>query len=187
MQSTDPKTGRPVKSSSGRFCGWNTIYGRDGEHGTPYMTRVWFWRLRLHIFHRGDQDEDTHDHPWAFMTFPLTPYVEEVVLWNREDDPDMTQMETVWQVVPAWRFTHRPATHTHRVLGSWSGAIGMFSGPFRRGTRPIPDQPTRKIITIVWRGPDERKWGFLKRRDGRWCWVHWREYVFGGGKDGPCL
>ncbi len=28
MQETDPKTGKPVVSSAGKFFGWNTIYGR---------------------------------------------------------------------------------------------------------------------------------------------------------------
>lgn len=80
------------------------------------------------------------------------------------------------QVVPAWRPNHRPATHTHRVLGHYAG--------FR--DKGVPAVDSRPIVTLVWRGKDERKWGFLKHRDGRWCWVHWKSYVFGGGKSAPC-
>jgi len=177
MQERDPKTGKPVASSAGKFLGWNTIYGRDGEHGTPYMTRVWFWGLRLHIFHRPDLDEDCHDHPWDFTTFPIWPihgYVEEIVLPTAGADKFLK-----WrQRVPSFRFSFRPATHCHRVLGAYDK---------RRSTWEDPrEDPSRKIVTLVWRGKANRAWGFLKNREGKWCWVGWRDYVFAGGKDGPC-
>lgn len=158
-------------------------------------------RLRLHIFHRGDQDPDCHDHPWDFWTFPLTPYVEEVAEptgWGEYEangntysyplDSDEARFSPLaaergrptyrkrWQVVPAWRLTFRPATHTHRV-------IGRYAGFEQSGVPVVAFAP---IVTLVWRGKDERKWGFLKHRDGKWCWVHWKSYVFGGGKSAPC-
>ena len=60
------------------FFGRHTIY--DDAGGTPYMTRYWIGRLRLHIFYRGDADPDCHDHPWdrgkicgdRLVDFPLT-------------------------------------------------------------------------------------------------------------------
>lgn len=170
-------------TSAGRFMGRSTIYEK-GNDGAPYMTRYWFGRLRLHIFYRGDLDPDHHDHPWAFWTFPLTSYVEEVI------NPDVVHRvkhhDDIWpshqisfrRVVKALRLHHRPATHTHRVLGAWSGGYDKLEG--------FPETKPGKIVTIVWRGPDERRWGFLKHRDGRWCWVHWKEYVFGNGKSAPC-
>lgn len=171
-------------SSLGKLFGRSTIYGRAGEHETPYMTRYWLGRLRLHIFHRGDQDKDCHDHPWDFWTFPFTSYVEEVV-----DPAVATAVQntgssvkaiprvptTHLQVVRAWRLHHRPATHCHRVIGRLSGFDGS-----------IPQTDQRKVVTIVWRSGADRKWGFLKNRDGKWCWAPWKEYVFGGGKDAPC-
>lgn len=172
-------------TSQGKLFGRSTIFGRDGEHKTPYMTRFWIGRLRLHIFHRGDQDKDCHDHPWDFWTFPLTSYVEEVV------DPDVARCvqnselsigarrrvpEKHLQVVPAFRLSYRPATHCHRVLGRYNGT--------RVGGQPVVDG--RRVVTLVWRGGTGRKWGFLKNRDGRWCWTPWKDYVFGGGKDAPC-
>lgn len=184
-----------------RFIGFNTIYGANGEHSTPYLTRIWIGRLRFHIFHRGDADPDCHDHPWDFWTFPLTSYVEEVV---RPVDPDFaysqqTMFRRDLQVVPAWHLSHRPATHCHRVIGRYSWRLWS---PLTKSVIPasprlvnelialrqgfIPHHDDRKIITIVWRGKPGRKWGFLRNRDGKWCWTPWREYVFGGGKHAPC-
>lgn len=206
---SDPKTGKPVASSAGRFWGWNTIYGRDGEHGSPYMTRVWFWGLRLHIFHRPDLDEDCHDHPWDFTTFPIWPihgYVEEVVdgdlaFLAREQTVvapqnfrvmgrTKTQQAKSLQVVPAFRFSFRPATHCHRVLGAYSGKMVADLMPSADAPEGViheyPQTVGGKIVTLVWRGKPNRAWGFLKNRDGKWCWIAWRDYVFAGGKDGPC-
>lgn len=189
--------GTKVKTSAGRFMGWNTIYGRAHEHSLPYMTRIWFGRLRFHIFHRGDNDPDHHDHPWGFWTFPFTSYVEDVVIRDYDPVSGMNvPRKTIRQVVPALRLSYRPATHTHRVLGRYSGNVlddfGFIHRVSARQARALasdkfePYFDARKIVTLVWRGKDERKWGFLKNRDGRWCWIHWKEYVFGGGKDAPC-
>ncbi len=205
MADKDPTTGRPVKRSTGWF-GWNTIYGRDSDKGTPYMTRIWIGRLRLHVFHHADSDPDPHDHPWDFWTFPLTSYVEEVTtqqsIRTEEDWNDFSNVCSVYrghlQVVPAFRLNFRPATHCHRVLGSYSGEIVDPFGGFERVSAwtaaklpadrfvPLYQTPTRRIITLVWRSGEYRQWGFLKYRDGRWCWQHWKEYVLGGGKNAPC-
>lgn len=187
----DVNTGKPAATSAGRFLGWNTIFGRDGDHATPYMTRIWIGRLRLHIFHRGDADPDCHDHPWDFWTFPLTPYVEEVVDLVVGQEPVRRR-----QVVSAWRWTFRPATHCHRVLGRYEGyawceeddelAERVSVREVNRNPHLDPTHHPGKIITLVWRSKPKRSWGFLKNRDGAWCWVAWKEYVFGGGKRGPC-
>lgn len=79
-----------------------TIYTRDGT--SKYMTRLVLGKLRFHLFHRGDEDEHLHDHPWAFWTFPLTSYVEETPERRRN-------------LVPAFSLSFRPATYKHRVLG----------------------------------------------------------------------
>lgn len=156
-----------------RFIGISTINGAKGEHKTPYMTRVWIGRLRLHIFYRGDADPDCHDHPWDFWTFPLTSYVEET--YTALVHPDGSSQRHI-QVVPAWRLTFRPAEHTHRVLGRYGGQHYGY---------PLVDNG-KKIVTIVWQGRVRREWGFLRHRDGKWCWTHWKDYVFGGGKHAPC-
>ncbi|TAY95832.1 hypothetical protein [Rhizobium ruizarguesonis] len=174
-----------------RFFGWQTIYGVDGEHSTPYLTRAWIGRLRLHIFYRGDNDPDPHDHPWDFWTFPLTTYVEEVA---RPVTKGVAPLEMLLlgpekyalsrQVVEAFRLHYRPATYCHRVLGRTKfTSYGAYGG---NASLPESDTVPGKIITIVWRGKGGRKWGFLRNRDGNWCWTPWREYVFGGGKQAPC-
>lgn len=196
---TDLKDGEVMENgmknqttSADRAYGRSTIYGKDGEHKTPYMTRWWIGRLRLHIFYRGDNDPDPHDHPWGFWTFPLTPYVEEVIEPHVADAGRRHTIARVFkpewdrklQVVPAFRWSYRQATHTHRVLGRFDPANTKFDT--KTGEVAEPTWRTGKIVTIVWRGPDERRWGFLKYRDGRWCWTHWKEYVYGTGKSAPC-
>lgn len=201
---------KKAKTSAGKLFGINRIYGADGEHETPYMTRAWFGRLRFHLFHRGDADPDCHDHPWGFWTFPLRSYVEEVLEERVEtrwvpDEPILAGYDehgrpewlehgtTVWghqikrtyyerrtQVVKAFRWHYRPATYKHRVLG--------LAGrpPHTTVDNHWFYMPVGNVPTIVWRDHPSRAWGFTKERDGSWCWVPWRTYVFDGGKDAPC-
>lgn len=178
-------------SNTEKFFGRHSIVGDDGS---PYMTRYWIGRMRLHIFYRGDSDADPHDHPWDFWTFPLTSYVEEYVdeavtdamaemangyegYWGAPRGYyGATEMQKLklrlrderWRIVKAFKLHFRKATHTHRVIG--------------RHGKP------GKIVTIVWRGKARgRKWGFLHRDEqGRRCWVPWRTYLYEGGKQAPC-
>jgi len=168
-------------SSAGRWWGRSVIYGKEDEANTAYMTRYWIGRLRLHVFHRGDQDPDCHDHPWDFWTFPLTSYVEEILLPNRFEGG----YDRIRQIVPAFRWSFRSAEHTHRVISRARRANGPAKGGVKyNGVWYVNDR--RPIVTIVWRSKDRRAWGFLKNRDGKWCWIGWRDYVFGGGKSAPC-
>jgi hypothetical protein len=188
----DAKSGKPVRSSGGVFAGINTIY--RGEDGRPYTTRIWFWRLRLHIFHSGDVNEDPHNHPSDFWTFPFVSYVEEV---TEPSDLVAFGYRKRLQVVPAWWLSYRPSSHTHRVIGAWSGmmqASGRAPAPYdtlfhdlyeERGYTPVVDH-SRKIVTLVWFSKPNRSLGFLKNRDGKWCWIGWKEYIVGGGKDASC-
>ena len=86
------------------WIGWQTVGG--------YWFQAWIGRARFHIFKRGpDPETGLHDHTWNFVTFPLRSYVEQVLVGN----------EIKHQVVPAFKFSYRPATHAHRMLGRWSG------------------------------------------------------------------
>lgn len=201
---------KKAKTSAGRLFGINRIYGEDGAHETPYMTRAWLGRLRLHIFHRGDQDPDCHDHPWGFWTFPLRSYMEEVLEERVEtrfvpDQPVLagydpngdpvwlehrsigggTTVRTVYferrlQVVKAFRLHYRPASHKHRVLGL------AVRSPHTTVDNHWSVKHVGTIPTIVWTERPSRSWGFYKERFGRWCFVPWKDYVFGGGKSAPC-
>jgi len=177
------------------FIGRHTIYGVDGEHATPYMTRYWIGRLRLHIFHRGDADPDCHDHPWDFWTFPLVSYVEEYLHTVPEGKTEHW-CNKVYRAgeryvrknsVEALKWHYRPASFAHRVLHSTylrtpTGSVEFFG----RFIPEVHQEWSRKIVTIVWRGKGGREWGFWKHRDGKWCWSHWRSYIFHGGKNQPC-
>ncbi len=194
---------KKAKTSAGRPWGVNVIYGaQDGQKDTPYMLRAWVGRLRFHLFMRGDQDPDCHDHPWGFWTFPLRSYVEEVAeprvetYWGTDEvtmEP-FKRERRYWikttQIVQSFRLHYRPATHTHRVIGPWSGKWLIDIEPRTEfGDDWILSEPQTKpgwIPTIVWTEKVSRKWGFLKDRNGRWCWVGWKDYVFNGGKTAPC-
>lgn len=178
-------------TSAGRFYGWHTII----TDGAPYMTRAWFGRLRVHVFYRGDADQDPHDHPWDFWTFPLRSYVEEVTVASGYTDTVLAEYITRRQVVPAFGPVFRPATHTHRVIGPYSGYVrDGFGYLIRCGARRAntlgpsfwPEDEPGKIVTVVWRSEFKRKWGFLKHKDGRWCWQAWKDYALHGGKNAPC-
>ena len=162
----------------------------NGDDGSPYQTRYWLGRARLHVMYRGDLDPDAHDHPWSFWTFPLHSYVEEV--WHPDGYGGYRKR---WEVVRAWRLHYRPATYLHRIIGRWSGGytagfqhfvwddqfIAHPKGPMTF----VPGVKEGTIVTLVWRGRKERAWGFMKNRAGRWCWQAWRDYV-NGGRNAAC-
>lgn len=126
-----------------------TVYGKDGVYETPYLTRVSLGPLRLHIFHRGDNDPDFHDHQMDFWTFPLTSYLEDVFY------PKTGLIE--YHLVKAFRLHYRPAEHAHRIEGRFGK-----TGP---------------IVTLCWFRPKRRSWGFWIKANK--AWVPWRAYVFG--------
>lgn len=145
-----------------------TFYGRDGVYPTPYLTRVALsdW-LSLHVFHRGDADPDPHDHVRAFVTLPLTSYVEEVY------DPDSGL--AVLRLVRAGRLHFRAATYAHRVVGRWIGLC-------EESGAPVLVACEGGIVTLVlWIGRKRDTWGFWRREGGfvRRTFVPWRDYIFG--------
>lgn len=180
-----------------KFIGRHTII----IDGAPYMSRYWLGRLRLHILYRGDVDPDAHDHPFSFWTFPLTPYVEEVVAPRLARAVRLTteslgesfncppSRATRWrQLVPAFKISHRPAGHAHRILGRANSIATMFKKPGERIPHGMADAKflaDGPIVTIVWRGRKEREWGFLKNDGNLWCWRPWKKYI-DGGKHVPC-
>lgn len=152
---------------------FDTIYGVDGEHPGPYLTRMKWGRIRFHLFHRGDLDRDPHNHPFGFVTFPLRGYVEEVF----SVDPATGEVIARKQVVRSFRFHHRPATHLYVVLGKLTG--------YDADGKPMWTKHG-KFATIVFTTGDTRVWQFLKNRDGQWCWIPWKQYLFEGGKHAAC-
>lgn len=128
----------------GRFrhfrCGedgvWRKLYLR---RRVLYVTIPWMgtFTLRLHTFYRGDDDSAPHDHPWWFVTFPLTTYTEEVEDVDWSAPGIVAKFRRTLRTVRAFRFHFRPATYRH-----------------------IVQEPERPFHTIVVSGDRERKWGF---------------------------
>lgn len=118
-----------------------------GTPECPYMKRLILWlgpvNLRLHKFYRSDQDEALHDHPWWFVTFPLTSYKEWVPLPpGLSAKPELSgnllseHGDRILQDVKRFRFHYRPAEYRHAV---------------------VVDKPG---YTIVLAGMKTRSWGF---------------------------
>ena len=91
------------------------------ENDQPYLERwiIWFgFTLRLHKFHKGDDDRAYHDHPWWFVTVPFTTYEEDT---------------STWGVRPVKRFRphFRPAKHQHivRLVGTEPVWTFILTGP----------------------------------------------------------
>ena len=85
-----------------------TFYGLRGRYLTVYTLikiklRVDEISLCLHNFHRGDEDPDSHDHPFAFYSFVLAG-------GYREFSYDGTVT-----IRKPLSLAYRSATHRHRV------------------------------------------------------------------------
>lgn len=145
--------------------GWaELIYGQAREGGrTLYLARLPLtpmtpWgQLLWHVFYRGDEDPDPHDHPWDFWTMPLFDgYYEEVM------DHDGTIR---LNLVRAWRWQFRSWAYTHRVLypqhsdGGFGRLVDSYHGmqPAYRGSTAV-----WPMHTLVWRKPYRPglTWGF---------------------------
>jgi hypothetical protein len=125
---------------------------------SPYMTRVTVGSLRIHWFHRGDEDPDPHDHPFDFWTMPLFRGYSEEVWPTSELDSDELLVKDIrmTRFVEPWRWHRRTADHVHRV---------------------VTDRP---VLTIVWTEftRDKNDWGFyVKDGSGRRRRKHWRTYL----------
>lgn len=134
--------------------------------GVVYLER-WFcyllgFTVRLHKFHRGDDDRAVHDHPWAFITFPFKGYYERVHL----NAPGEYRIH----FVKPWGFHYRPSSYQHMVLGTHYSEGWKAKGP----------QPELKAMwltpkpffTFVVTGRKDRAWGFWP--DGKY--VYWRTF-----------
>lgn len=130
------------------------IYGCEGrgDADSPYLTRWTLLQTRwgnlyLHLFHRSDHDT-LHDHPWSFWSLVLwRGYIEEYHTGqgSYEGEPAIARKRR-WPLSLAYRDAH----WTHRV-------------------ELINDKPA---LTLIWRGPYVREWGFHTSGG----WRHWRKY-----------
>lgn len=158
---------------------FETVYGKEG----PYLTRLILGRLRLHCFHRGDEDEETHSHPWDFWTFPLVGYYEDVLTFNGLERAIYYggvrvapyAFYTRRQFVRPFRWHKRDASHSHRILYSARDSYGMDINVYRPEFRHAR---SKNIYTIVWTGRRAHTWGFNKLlENGMILFTHWRLFI----------
>jgi hypothetical protein len=123
-----------------------------------YLER-WFmyflgFTIRLHKFYRGDDDRAPHDHPWAFVTFPLG-----LGYWEQVFSSDGSVMT---RYVAPWRWHWRPAKYQHIVLGTHAKAD-------KRGVKNWTPKP---FYTIVLTSRKKQTWGFYP--EGKF--VYWKDF-----------
>lgn len=148
--------------------GWaELIYGQVKDEGRSlYLARLPLtpmtrWgQLLWHVFYRGDEDPDPHDHPWDFWTMPLGQGYWEEVLQN----DGTTRMNRVrpwtWQF-RSWAYTHRVLYPEFGHLGSYDGYTDNIGSVMNLIEPARAKQACWPLHTLVWRKPyNGRTWGF---------------------------
>lgn len=164
------------------------IFGCEarGDGASPYLTRITLpWPKRwgscyLHIFHRSDNEDALHDHPWDFVTFVIWGWYREhlaqrVVLpnfYNTEPEffaspkeADCAMISTGSRLVHIGQWLYRPADTIHRVE--------LLKDRYGR---------EKPAITICWVSPKRREWGFwhtmldAERLRLPGSWEHYKKY-----------
>ena len=119
------------------------IHGCDGQGDgdSPYLTRWYLFKcpwgqLCLHYFHRSDNADALHSHPWSFLTLILwRGYTEYYV--NYKEPCHYLRPVKKRRIYPGMIF-YRPREWTHRV-------------------ELLENKPA---VTLVWMGIKESRWGF---------------------------
>ena len=153
---------------------WGFEFSRVGVGPTPYLDRyilyVGVGTLRLHKFWRGDDDRAPHDHPWWFITFPFTTYLEKVPVDQRAPGGFFSYIPAYSRrMVKAWRFHFRPAKYQHIVEGAADQAPERFY--YTTG---------KPFWTLVITGGKSNEWGFWPLEYGRPRFVgykNWSRYL----------
>lgn len=141
----DAENGDPIYFDGRHY--WRSIYTNREQDLVVrwlrfYMDRKMLWlplgiRIRLHTFFSGDDNTAPHDHPWSFVTIPMSTYWETVEVDDFDPRMESPSWKRIIRRVRAWRPHYRPARYRHFVHE--------------------PDKPFRTIV-IAW--GKERDWGF---------------------------
>ena len=146
------------------FFETKTIKGceAEGTKDSDYLSRTTLLKTRwgnlyLHRFHRSD-GMDLHDHPFNFVS---------LILWNGYVEVTPCGKKCTGTGFPAW-ICPRCGNTGYVRRRKWPGMI-----LFRRATHAhrIELINGRRAITLIWRSPYVREWGFFCPR-----WKHWRDY-----------
>lgn len=129
---------------------WKTIYFSEAD---PGFTRVYLTPEtrwgQLYLHIFHGPDPDRDPHDHPF-DFWTFPFMP----YGERLGPH----GSVYNVVKAWRIHLRRATYIHRIVDL---------------------QSRKKVITLVWRGPKWREWGFYVLEPGHHAlrgWVPWKDY-----------
>lgn len=148
-----------------------------------YLVRTQWFNIFLHQFFRSDDDPDPHDHPWSFISFPLTKgYVEERYVFYTGSEGMCGER--------AGPFEPEPNKGQNSNTRGFQPKTGNEQGGVRFSLRDVPVRPwtfnyrpaetIHRVIltkgpcwTLVFGGRERRPWGFAKHGS----WVFWRQYL----------
>jgi hypothetical protein len=124
-----------------------------------FLFRSTYFSVYIHRFLRSDID-DPHDHPFSFLGYIVKGGYNEG-LWTR--NPNHTGFDMRWQERKAGSWGWRPAKTIHFVKLDQE-----------RKMKNVKDAP----LTIIFRGPIERDWGFWKNHESLAPrWEIWHKYL----------
>lgn len=144
---------------------WGFQYAPLFINDRPYMTRWILYlgpiNLRVHQFFRGDDDRAPHNHPWWFITFPFSTYVEAGFEKGHYIGT---------RFVKRFRFHRRAASFEHIVLGR---AVTQGGKAWTYRGAPLVEKHGAPFWTFVIAGSKAGDWGFYPE-PGRF--VPWWEF-----------
>jgi hypothetical protein len=122
---------------------------------TPYLTRFRIvdlksWGIYLHIFHRSDVGPELHDHPFGFLS---------VILWRGYIEVTPRYKDASYSTY-AWA-TNRRRIHPLTAIwrpAEWRHRVDLIDG--------------KRAVTLVFRGPRVREWGFWTSKG----WQHFKDF-----------
>lgn len=121
-----------------------------GQAECPMMVRwtlvklpLGLGKLMIHYFPPETTDRDPHDHPSSFLTLILKGGYFNTE-WVKVDLPEQEYMEEL-EWIGRGRLIFRRASHMH-----------------------VTETGERSAWTLIFMGPKQRKWGFLRIEDGKW-------------------
>jgi hypothetical protein len=151
--------------------------------GDPYLVRFELfellgWSLKLHVFLRGDEDEELHDHPWSFWTLVICGgYWEEVPI------EEAHRSRGFHLIGPSEPITKAGPGLRSALILRRSGSLSFRPAQWKHAVRL---DPGRACATLVLTSPKSRDWGFWSPLTelGAWSFTPWRKFV--DDRNHPC-
>lgn len=131
----------------------NTLFPQGKRYMDRWIIYLGWICLRLHRIWEGDDSRAPHDHPWWFITFPFTDYMEK--LPHRWSTSGCGCWVYRWNFVSRFRFHFRGEKYRHIITGRTDGKGKPF-------------------WTFVIAGERTNKWGFWKSPTDFTYWRNWK-------------